>query len=690
MQILQVYIEGQRISLFNDESVSITQTIQNVKDIGKIFTEFSQSFSLPATKENNKIFKHYYNYDIVNGFDARFKISATLELNNLPFKKGTIKLEGVDLKDNKPHTYRVTFFGGITTLKDLIGEDELSILSSLNSLSPIYDEGTLKNYLQLNPATNDVIVPLITHSQRLYYDPNQNLSDTGNLHWHTGSGTNLHGLLWSELKYALRVHNIVEAIESRYNLNFSDNFFNTTNPIYYDLFLWLHRKSGNVSQGTSIPVYTQRVTNFEDFTQGEYLECSDALGFDVVELIDNDSIDEFYFEFSRSNTNPVGVNILRNGLSVVEVTNITQLTRRIDIPQIAYGTGEFTVIFSFETAQQITTAGFYLTAFTGDVIEIDEQVETDGVINLTATFDFIITQQVPQIKILDFLTNLFKMFNLTSYVDDNNVIQILPLDDYYSTGNSYNITKYIDVNKSKVNIALPYKQVSFSYEDTKTLFASVHNQLENQQFSRVNYTQSNSNGQQVDGSLYSIKPSFSIMKYERIRDPQNISTTIQWGYSVNDDFKPYLGKPLLFYPVFNAIDYNSGETNRISYITRLNSDGTFADHEFINGSINMPSNYISFSADTETPTLNFNAEVNEYTGQTYTNTLFQAYYSNYITSVFNKSNRITKVSAYLPLRILLNYTLADRFVIGGNSYKINSITTNLETGKSELELLNEV
>jgi len=34
--------------------------------------------------------------------------------------------------------------------------------------------------------------------------------------------------------------------------------------------------------------------------------------------------------------------------------------------------------------------------------------------------------------------------------------------------------------------------------------------------------------------------------------------------------------------------------------------------------------------------------------------------------------------------------LADRFVINSISYKINSITTNLETGKSELELLNEV
>jgi hypothetical protein len=34
--------------------------------------------------------------------------------------------------------------------------------------------------------------------------------------------------------------------------------------------------------------------------------------------------------------------------------------------------------------------------------------------------------------------------------------------------------------------------------------------------------------------------------------------------------------------------------------------------------------------------------------------------------------------------------LADRFVIGSNSYKINSIKTNLKNGKSDIELLNDL
>ena len=139
MQKIQLYIEGQRVDMFDDESVVITQTIKNVQDIGKIFTDFTRTFSLPASKTNNKIFKHYYNYHIQNGFDARTRKPANIELNTLPFTDGRVKLEGVDLKDNKPHTYKITFFGSTVTLKDLVGDDTLSGLSSLVSFNKLYD-----------------------------------------------------------------------------------------------------------------------------------------------------------------------------------------------------------------------------------------------------------------------------------------------------------------------------------------------------------------------------------------------------------------------------------------------------------------------------------------------------------------------------------------------------------------------
>ena len=117
MQNLELYIEGQRVDLFKDESITVTDTLKNVRDIKKIFTAFSQQFSLPASRLNNKIFKHYYNFDIDNGFDARIKKDALIKLNGVDYKKGKIKLNNVSLKFNKAHTYKIVFFGNTVDLK---------------------------------------------------------------------------------------------------------------------------------------------------------------------------------------------------------------------------------------------------------------------------------------------------------------------------------------------------------------------------------------------------------------------------------------------------------------------------------------------------------------------------------------------------------------------------------------------
>ena len=46
------------------------------------------------------------------------------------------------------------------------------------------------------------------------------------------------------------------------------------------------------------------------------------------------------------------------------------------------------------------------------------------------------------------------------------------------------------------------------------------------------------------------------------------------------------------------------------------------------------------------------------------------------------------VSANLPLSVLLRYSLRDVFRINELDYNINSLQTNLLTGKSKIELLN--
>jgi len=676
MQQIQLYIEGERVDMFDDESVSITQSIQNIKDIGKIFTDFSRTFSLPASKTNNKIFKHYYNFDIIDGFDARTKKDSNIELNYLPFRDGKIKLEGVDLKNNKPHTYKITFFGSTVTLKDLLGEDSLSVLEQgLEVHNKVYAPSDIQNALALDPKTNDVIVPLITHTQRLTYDSSTGNSSkiAGNLFYHGGTANDPHGVKWSDLKYAIRLDVIIKAIETKYSINFSNDFFVNTNDSYYDLFIWLHRKKGSVASPSG---FAQSIVNgwtFELNADTQTIMVSTSVLRVYGDILKYPS---FSLTLTPLTSTPYSVSLQIDGIEVYNTGTVSNFIQ-IDKSDFNVVQGDYTVYISSDSNINFSSIVWDI-SYRPTASQFYQHTYSTGTYSHTNTFDFNITQQIPEMKVIDLLTSVFKTFNLTAFIDKNtNEIIVKTLDSFYASGASYDITKYIDVNKSSVNIALPYREINFQHGDTKTLLAKQHEQLFGKGWGLTEYT----NGEKLDGSIYDVKTGFSELKNERLVDANGLNDTdIQYGFFVDDNQESYYGMPLLFYPIRQT------SSTQISFLTNDTTKVPLTNY-------NVPSNSVSLSSSVSKANINFYAETNEFqrvSPNDFTDSLFEVYYKNYITSVFNPSNRITKVSAYLPLRILLNYTLADRFIISGKSYKINSITTNFKTGQSELELLNDL
>jgi hypothetical protein len=669
MQTIELYIEGQRVELFKDESVSLTQSIQNAKDPAKIFTDFSKSFTIPASKTNNKIFKHYYNFDIVGGFDARVKVPANIELNSLQFRKGFIQLNGVDLKNNKADIYRITFFGETVNLKDLVGEDNLSALLWLNNFNLNYNAATVENYLKnVNDKTfggvtysNPIVAPLITHTDRLYYDSGENIADTGNLYWQNSN----HGVLFNQLKYSIRLHLIIKAIEEEYGITFSTDFFSDANSDWHNLYMWMHRKKGSVIPGEQIASFDKLVDTFS---------VIDGFNLNVINTstVQFDEGVEFFgtiFELTlaRTNTIPYNISILRDGLQVYTESNIISTNKVINVKPFARTESQYQVVLTYANAITFTDIEWYFEAQNED-----EDIHTTGSFTTTEDFEFIITQQLPEIKVIDFLTGIFRMFNLTAFVEDD-IIVVKTLDSFYSSGTPYDITKFVDVNKSSTDVALPYKQIDFEYADYKTFLAAQFNQLNGQQFGELKY-KGLEDGNFV-GGIYKVTLPFQKILYERlINVDNNALTTIQYGYFVDDNQQSYIGKPLIHYvnrqTGGTAISFRPTTTSRVqlaSYYIPLNQNGL-----------------------TSVQSLHFGAEVNEYALVTNEESLFKNFYLNYIQDIFEQKRRIIKLTAYLPLRILLNYNLSDTFIIGGVSYKINSITTNLENGKSELELLNDL
>ena len=404
MQQVQLYIDNERVDLYDDETITITQTIKNAKDVEKIFMDFTQSFTVPASKPNNKIFKHYYNSDITGGYDGRKKVSARIELNYLPFKKGKIKLDGVNLKDNKADSYRITFFGDSIQLKDIIGEDKLQDLE-LSAFNTEYTSSDIETALQLEPTSNDLIVPLITHSQPLYYDSGENTANGEQINNIEFVSTSVHrGVRWNQLKYALRVHKIVEAIETDYltpnGLSFSTDFFNTSNAQYNDLFLWLHRKSGlvqNLEDETQV-----QVTGFVG-TGDVYVTNTGSI---IATSVAPSNITTFRVITTSPDTNQYAV-ILRNNGNVVLRSSLTSLGNTLSVPsEFSYATGTWDVLivpFNLPTAVTVTFEIVHTQDSGGSFSFVSPQT------TYNVDFAFNINQQIPEMKVMSFLNALFRM-----------------------------------------------------------------------------------------------------------------------------------------------------------------------------------------------------------------------------------------------------------------------------------------
>ena len=680
------------MDMFKDESVSLTQTIQNVKDIAKVFTNFTKTFSLPASKGNNKVFEHYYNYDIVDGFDARVKKNSTIELNYLPFEKGKIKLEGVDMKNNKPYAYRITFFGNTVDLKDVLGDDTLQALGWLDNFKKPYSSagiytGLVSGYditVDAVSYTKAIIAPLITHTTRLYYDSVNHTAeypdpDGGNLYPHSsGGGSHHHGVYYGELKYAIRLHLIIKAIEEQYpELEFTTDFFNTTNNAYYGLYMWLHRKKGDVNDPNQVLQYEEYVEFGLDTTMTNVT----AQGEEIIvtgHTTGNKLSTTLNIRPNSAETSRYEVEVTRDGSTFATGSaENSDLQLNMNLPNGTYKvllkvTEEF--VFGETGVENAVDWEF------SDLLVPESHTFDVTQFTVPAEFEFLPTKQIPTMKVIDFLTGVFKMFNLTAFVQDDGKIKVQTLDSFYSGGTSYDISEYVDIDSSQVDIALPYREIQFQYKGLGTKLALQHEQLSNSGIGWGTLEYNANSGENLDGGIYTVEAPFEHMKYERLRDGNSTTTTtIQVGWCVDDNDDAYIGEPILFYPIYQQ------NQDDIRFLTGQNTGQQTTNDYYI------PSNSFALSSSTSAININFNAELNEWTSDnTFTDTLFDDYYTIYITDVFDIKRRLSKYKAFLPLKILRNYTLADRFVVNNRSYKINSITTNLGTGESEVELLNEV
>ena len=654
MRQVQVYIEGLKIELFEDEQINVTSSVQNINDISKVFTDFSQSFTVPASTVNNQIFQHFYQTDVDSTIDHNIRRNALIEIDLTTFRRGKIQIEKANVKNGQPENYQLTFYGEIRTLKDLFGEDKLNQLD-FNALEFAYTGTNIYNRIIDTATDYDVRYPLIA-SNRLWT-------------YHHGSEditTFSKAIQYNELFPAVKINKIFGEIENKYGVTFTGTFL--TDPKFTQCFLY--GKNTNeysfITESTDVVIDQVTATVIEDNTlpnPGD-LTYTDIYQ-DEINVLFAQDVQFSVISFQVLNQSAVGtwyIDVFQDGNFYQSIEGNT--------------TGVFGNV-SFQNVSGLdTTLTFKMKATVAMNVDMLINYQITGVNGLSnyaqiSTVQTVLAGNVsinstlPDMKVGDFFSGVLKEFNCTCVGLGDNAFQILPLEDWYSQGAIVDITQYTDIDSIDIERIKLYKKIAFKYQQSESFVNRNFFKISNSEYGNMEYQFA------YDGDEYTIEVPFENLLFTRSIDNSNNYAVL--GYCLNESYNAYTPKPMLLYLYGESNDLSSHPIKFYNGTTHQNID-SFAQFGQ------------DLSYQNEKYSLNFGAENSVIHEETIQQGLYAEYYFPYLVNLFNLKNRLVNVKTNLPISLLTNLQLNDRLIIRDKRYIINEMKSNLTTGQVDFSL----
>lgn len=667
MRQVDIWIENDvagvydKIELFQDEEIIINSSIQNVQDISKVFTDFSQTFTIPASAENNRIFKHYYENAIDTTINPNYRRNAYIEIDLSPFKSGKIAIEKANIVNDKVESYTITFYGLVISLKDKFEKFKLVDLdfTDLNFQATLTN---YENYIDTN-NDNDLAFPLISTKQNRVW--NYGLADSNDISINSGAIDLL------EFNPAVRSKTILNKIATKCGLTFTGAFLNDKR--FTKTFLYFQNDKEKV-QTTN-----QNELDILDYTinvNGTTTTISNDSNPNVkVTGSTNNFINISKIAGQDSFPTKLIVNLRTTGTTIVYVD--VYINNKFAQTYTGNSNTDILVLDTQNKNLPSFPNKYVLKIRTQDAIVGDPLVTaiTPSAFGSTTTWTFTcgfmnftapvinINDFVPDLTFEDFITSILKTFNLTILPKSETEFELIPLDDFYSMGKIYDITPYVDINDITISRIPLSKKNEFKHEKT--------NNFLNEQYSKTS-SQSREYGDYIyyDGNLedgeFKIETKFGDISTFKL------ATNMYVGYALDKAYNPQIQAPLLLY-VDDKITKDFKITNGVTYKT-LTGYRPFIQETTIDGT--------RYS-------IHFSNELSVKDGATLYNNLFSQYYASYFFGLTNPKNRLTNVTTTFPLSLLTKIKLYDRLIIRDKRYIINDIKQNLTTSEVELNLLHD-
>jgi hypothetical protein len=521
--------------------------------------------------------------------------------------------------------------------------------------------------------------PLCSPVKNWIYDSASANHDDTNIAFHNANEQ--HGIHYYELKPALKVTAILDAMEAKYGITFTGSFLSAT-P-FVDLSLWLHRFEGYLFAGGNDIQYQLINMNRNTGSGSQFNLTTDTwTPLDVTPpyqlnvTIQNASED---YELAYFVNGVFQQAILRDAHPASSVTSIFPFVS-VDGPSTL---GLTATVQLFIRPQQPTAMTYQCTDYKATNISTSVVAfEVDQTLSASYSLQVIVQDIMPEIKVKDFLAGILKMYNMVIVPTTSTSFLLQPLDDWYAAGTNKDYQEYLDITEYVVNRPPLYREIEFKYQETEQILGFQYQQTNNVGFGDLNVDLP------FDGDEFLIEVPFECPLFERLTDLHTSTLTNVLVYKsitseANEDgtFNPYLGAPILFYGYFNDYDLSA---NSVAFV---NADNDTSEEVIVAWYANTSNRYQSAGA---SHAITFGADIDPYHLQSVNQSLYNNEWSNYITDLYSQQRRLYNIEAVLPIGKIITLNLQNAIIWNNTKYLINNVSLNMTTGKATFELLNVV
>jgi hypothetical protein len=677
-----IYIDGVAygIELFKDETISVTSSVQNFNEIGKIFTDYSKSFTIPASAHNNKIFKYWYENALDNGYDHRIKYYGYIEIDTLNFRYGKFQLEKANKNNGGIESYTIGFVGNLTQLKDRFKADKLNSLSYVSGADRIsyYDElnfnYTAGNLFGLLTSMNpNVAFPLIGSDRRYECDTATGSDIT------TPSGT----IDTRDLFPAIPVYKIFEYIQGAYGLT----FIGVALDALFLKNLWLYCKTTEKFSSypkslkinwTSSSIGTNTTQGYLDITTDELIFKFNDLPYGPPDA--NIRLESWINIIPTDSTIEYSVEIYDNGILYTTYSNrfgtIDQCyfsVYRWDEPKV---NGEYPLHkFSFKISSVVPMTFSSQIQYKRNYGETVGWNRFGGATSQSTTGYLTIQKYIPDITVEAFIVGIMKAFNLIIIPTNETTFEFVTMDVYYERGRIVDITDMCSSEVEEISKPNLFKSIKFIYEKSENILNNAFRGLFNRDYGDLIFDNSNLTSTET----FEVKLPFENIMFENYTDTNFITATC-WDKDTN----AYLPKPVLLYDNgLEDLDV-SGTITDINYSFGASNISDSKFRKFTNQlNIGATDPLYSYS-------LNFGDEFSVETSQDdVPKGLFTTYYAKYVQNLYSLKTRKVTIKAILTTYWATYLQLNDRVILNNKRYTINTTTINTQTKETTFELLSD-